>query len=208
MKNIFDESENLSLEERITILSDMINGLCDRFDRFERILLKIEDSISVDNLRLKEQECISTSSDDGVDRMQKQSWGMLQVENDTKNVSSEVSFAEENNASEPFSSQIRYCGQPAGCGFEIDDITEEKGIRSLYVIELIDGNTALYYPLEEKIVRFKNSLTSLFMPVCDIDTDLLDCESFEVEKENYGILTLEDGSYWKVVKKCLVTCIK
>lgn len=119
MKNIFDESENLSLEERITILSDMINGLCDRFDRFERILLKIEDSISVDNLRLKEQECISTSSDDGVDRMQKQSWGMLQVENDTKNVSSEVSFAEENNASEPFSSQIRYCGQPAGCGFEI-----------------------------------------------------------------------------------------
>ena len=177
MANFFTESEHLTLENKIECLDGVIAKLCDRFDGFEAILLDIKSL-------LEEKKAVHS-----VDASPP-----LHIDPTTK---------VDNNGIVT----IGFCGQPEGPGFDNASITEEKGIRSLYEIRKTDATHAYFFPLEDKLSRFRNNATPLLLPVCTINGDITDCSTFIVKDDEYGLLVLEDGNYWKVYKKCIINCV-
>lgn len=102
---------------------------------------------------------------------------------------------------------VGFCGQPEGPGFSDADLTDQKGIRSLYQILKTDATHAMFFPLIDKLSRFRNNPTSLLLPVCDIDGDITECQKIIVDREGFGELELVDANYWTVKQRCQIKCV-
>lgn len=101
--------------------------------------------------------------------------------------------------------EIAYYGAPSGSGFEESSQLQSSSVKCLYVIQKISETNALFYPIPEKLSRFKMNPNPLFTIVCDSVGDILSANSLEFTEEDYGMLEYENG-YWKVTKKCTVYC--
>ena len=168
MAYFYTDADNYSIEQKIECLEQVISNLCGRFDGFEEKLLKFETLLKeIIKGSLENIECEDSTNTDVFDKY--------------PNSISPQEFV-----------SIGYCGQPEGPGFDEINITEEPGIRSLYEIRKIDTSHALFFPLEDKLSRFRNNSASLLLPVCDIDGDITECQAIVVVKGNYGTLELED----------------
>lgn len=208
MGNFFDKSEKLTIEEKIDILGNMLDRLCNRVDELEECVKQMQDDFQKANEEIK--ECCEESTQVTIHKQHSARKAKL---------NNEVRMKEktENHKPVPSSGQYVfdsskvvkncYCGSPDGCGFYDDNCTSSVGIRSLYTFLLIDSLHAYFYPLTDKMPRFRNNAISLLMPVCDIDGDITECETFIVNAENYGFMELKDGEYWEVKKRCIVKCV-
>ena len=184
MANFYTDSDNYSIEQKIDCLDRVISILCNRFDNFEAILLEIKNFL---------EEKYGSMDSSLVDDLQP-----------TVN---QTPISEVENEDAPSKITVGFCGQPDGPGFDDTSITEERGIRSLYEIRKIDSTHATFLPMSDKLSRFRNNVTSLLLPVCDVEGDISECNDIIIENEDWGELLLEDGNYWKVVKKCLIKCV-
>lgn len=101
--------------------------------------------------------------------------------------------------------ELAYYGAPSGSGFEESSQLQSSSVKCLYVIQKTSETTALFYPLPEKLSRFKMNPNPLFHIVCDPVGDILNANYLEFTEEDYGTLEYENG-YWKVTKKCTVFC--
>lgn len=102
--------------------------------------------------------------------------------------------------------EIAYYGAPSGCGFEESSQLQSSSVKCLYVIQKTSETNALFYPIQEKLSRFKMNPNTLFNIVCESVGDILNANSIEFTEKDYGMLEYESG-YWKVTKKCTVFCI-
>ena len=101
--------------------------------------------------------------------------------------------------------EIAYYGAPSGSGFEESSQLQSSSVKCLYVIQKTSETNALFYPIQEKLSRFKMNPNTLFNIVCESVGDILNANSIEFTEEDYGTLEYENG-YWKVTKKCTVFC--
>lgn len=101
--------------------------------------------------------------------------------------------------------ETAYFGAPSGSGFEESSQLQSTSVKCLYVIQKTSETNALFYPIPEKLSRFKMNPNPLFHIVCDSVGDILNANSLEFTEEDYGTLEYENG-YWKVTKKCTVFC--
>lgn len=99
-----------------------------------------------------------------------------------------------------------YFGAPSGNGFEDSSQLPSSSVKCLYVILRKSDTQARYYPLPEKLSRFKMNAASLFTPVCTAVGEVSEASSIEFTEDDYGELEYDSG-YWKVTKKCYVFCI-
>ena len=102
---------------------------------------------------------------------------------------------------------IMYFGAPSGSGFEEGSQLQPSSVKCLYIIQQTSEIKALYYPIPEKLSRFKMNPNPLFNVVCDSVGDISEASSIEFTEDDYGELEFENG-YWKVNKKCTVFCNK
>lgn len=192
MPNFYSDSEKLSLEQQIVCLDQAISRLCDRFDQFESILFLIKDAVEK-----SAKDSTTVNNDVHVFPMVEVPSGIhVEDEQPVGNI----------NAKSDMATIIGYCGQPEGPGFDNASITTEKGIRSLYEIRITDNAHAYFFPLEDKLLRFRNNASSLLLPVCTIEGDITECQGFTINETEYGQLELDDSGYWKVLKKCIIRC--
>lgn len=98
-----------------------------------------------------------------------------------------------------------YFGAPSGNGFEDSSQLPLSSVKCLYVILKKSETRACYYPIPEKLSRFKMNPNSLFNIVCIPVGDISEASSIEFTEDDYGELLYENG-YWKVTKKCTVFC--
>jgi len=98
-----------------------------------------------------------------------------------------------------------YFGAPSGNGFEDSSQLPSSSVKCLYVIQKKSETQACYYPIPEKLSRFKMNPNSLFNIVCIPVGDISEASSIEFTEDDYGELFYENG-YWKVIKKCTVFC--
>lgn len=98
-----------------------------------------------------------------------------------------------------------YFGAPSGNGFEDSSQLPSSSVKCLYVILKKSETQACYYPMPEKLSRFKMNPNSLFNIVCIPVGDLSEASSIDFTEDDYGELIYENG-YWKVIKKCTVFC--
>lgn len=98
-----------------------------------------------------------------------------------------------------------YFGAPSGNGFEDSSQLPSSSVKCLYVIQKKSETQACYYPIPEKLSRFKMNPNSLFNIVCVSVGDISEASSIEFTEDDYGELFYENG-YWKVIKKCTVFC--
>lgn len=98
-----------------------------------------------------------------------------------------------------------YFGTPSGNGFEDSSQLQSSSVKCLYVILRKSGIYARYYPLPEKLSRFKMNPTLLLTPVCTVVGEITEALSIEFTEDDFGELEYENG-YWKVTKKCNVFC--
>ena len=98
-----------------------------------------------------------------------------------------------------------YFGAPSGNGFEESSQLPFSSVKCLYVILKKSDTKACYYPIPEKLSRFKMNPNSLFNIVCNPVGDISEASSIEFTEDDYGELLYENG-YWKVIKKCTVFC--
>lgn len=96
-----------------------------------------------------------------------------------------------------------YFGAPSGNGFEDSSQLPSSSVKCLYVILRESETQARYYPLPEKLSRFKMNTASLFSPVCTAVGDISEASSIEFTEDDFGELEYNSG-YWKVTKKCNV----
>lgn len=105
-----------------------------------------------------------------------------------------------------FQGQTLYYGPPNADGFtkgfELRTRTDPK---ALYAVETTSPTTALYYPMPERFVRFRDNANTFLYPLCEVEGDILESQGFSLEKTSSGELKLESES-WIVTKKCVVTC--
>ena len=105
--------------------------------------------------------------------------------------------------SEKISYPLMYFGAPSGNGFEESSQLQPSSVKCLYIIQKTSETTAIFYPLIEKLSRFKMNPNSLFSLVCTAIGDISDSSSMEFTEDDYGELEYSEG-YWKVMKKCNV----
>lgn len=98
-----------------------------------------------------------------------------------------------------------YFGAPSGNGFEDSSQLPLSSVKCLYVILKKSETKACYYPIPEKLSRFKMNPNSLFYLVCLAIGNIEDATNITIEEKDYGELEYSNG-YWKVVKKCIVLC--
>ena len=98
-----------------------------------------------------------------------------------------------------------YFGAPSGNGFEDSSQLPSSSVKCLYVILKKSETQACYYPIPERLSRFKMNPNSLFNIVCIPVGDISEASSIEFSEDDYGEL-LYDNGYWKVIKKCTVFC--
>lgn len=120
-------------------------------------------------------------------------------------VLSELSNASMNENKESNQYPLMYFGSPSGSGFEESSQLPPSSVKCLYVIQRTSETTAVYYPMPEKLTRFKMNPNPLFNTVCVSVGDISKASSIEFDKDDYGELEYENG-YWKVTKKCTVFC--
>ena len=201
MSNFFDEDEILNLGQKIERLDEVIEGLCSRLDAFEtRIFQCNSDFMSQIKTELNDLRNLlqpQSVKDENRDSMS---------EFDTMASEDKVVCTEKQNEVDKLPIKIVYCDSPSGNVFEVMNITDDKSLRSLFQIEIETSTMARFFPLADKIGRLKMNLDSVFLPVCDSDDNLIDYDTFEVDKADYGILELVDNTYWQVNKKCFVKC--
>lgn len=105
-----------------------------------------------------------------------------------------------------FQGQTLYYGPPNADGFtkgfELRTRTDPK---ALYAVETTSPTTALYYPMPERFVRFRDNANTLLYPLCEVEGDILESQGFTLEKSDSGELKLENES-WIVTKKCVINC--
>ena len=100
---------------------------------------------------------------------------------------------------------LMYYGAPSGNGFEESSELPAASAKCLYVIQKTSENTAKFYPIPEKLPRFKMNPNSLFNLVCMAVGNIEDATYITTEEKDYGELEYSNG-YWKVIKKCIVLC--
>lgn len=101
--------------------------------------------------------------------------------------------------------ETAYFGAPSGSGFEESSQLQSSSVKCLYVIQRTSETNAIFYPIPEKLSRFKMNPNPLFNIVCESVGDILNASSIEFTEEDYGTLEYDNG-YWKVTKKCTVFC--
>lgn len=197
MEQLFEDCSNMPASQKFDELCQMINRLCERIDNLEMTIRNNIGTRTNTNKTLESEETLHPISS---------------IDNQIKNPSQDTSLNNLNSNSEKVefpndnTRKLLFAGQPEGAGFDINSVTNDKGIRSLYCFELTDGKHAKYYPLQDKILRFQNSPSSLIEPVCEIEGDIKECTSLLIEESNKGEVELQDDNYWFVTKKCHVTC--
>ena len=102
--------------------------------------------------------------------------------------------------------ELRYLGAPSGSGFEIINERSTISFDTLYILEIDRANgKAKFYPNVENLTQMVQSRNYYIDPVCDIEGSLDNICSFNISRENYGELIL-DNDYWQVTKKFLIKC--
>lgn len=105
-----------------------------------------------------------------------------------------------------FQKQTLYYGPPNADGFtrgfELRTRTDPK---ALYAVDTTSPTTAVYYPMPERFVRFRDNANTLLYPLCEVNGDILGSQGFTLEKSDLGELKLDNES-WIVTKKCIVNC--
>lgn len=200
MSNFFDDDEILNIGQKIDRLDEVIGGLCSRLDAFETKLFQCNSDFTT-QIRTELNELGSLLQSQSVNKNRNSKHEPDIVESEDK-----VECTEKQNSVDGFHLKIVYCDSPSGNVFEVINITNDKTLRSLFQIEIETLTMARFFPLVDKIGRLKMNLDSVFLPVCDSDDNLMDYDSFDVDKADYGILELVDNTYWQVKKKCFVKC--
>lgn len=103
----------------------------------------------------------------------------------------------------PFKSQEYYFSTPSSKGFEMGNNLDSPA-RALYQIRTISDSSAEFFPLVEKMLRFRVSPESLLLSVCDVQGDIMTCSSLNVDSP--GTLIKEDNT-WVVDKKCQISTV-
>lgn len=101
---------------------------------------------------------------------------------------------------------LMYYGAPSGSGFEESSQLQPSSVKCLYIIQRISETSAYYYPIPEKLSRFKMNPNPLFNVVCISVGDISEASTIEFNEDDYGELVYEND-YWKVTKKCTVFCV-
>lgn len=201
MSNFFDDDETLNIGQKIDRLDEVIGGLCSRLDAFETKLLQCNSDFTT-QIRTELNELRSLLQSQSVNNENINS----KHEPDIVESEDKVEGTEKHNSVVDIHTKTVYCDSPSGNVFEVINITNDKTLRSLFQIEIETLTVARFFPLVDKIGRLKMNLDSVFLPVCDSDDNLMDYDSFDVDKADYGILELVDNTYWQVKKKCFVKC--
>lgn len=106
-----------------------------------------------------------------------------------------------------FISQTLYFSGPSGGKFLKGYETGSRdNSKSLYTLITQSADKAVFYPLTERLARFRNNVNSLLAPVCDIAGNIQECISIEVEEKDYGKLAWQDGN-WVLTEKCKIICL-
>lgn len=102
---------------------------------------------------------------------------------------------------------LMYFGAPSGNGFEESSQLQSSSVKCLYILQKTSETTARFYPIKEKLSRFKMNPNSLFCLVCSAIGDFTESSAMEFTEDDYGELEYNEG-YWKVIKKCTVFLVK
>lgn len=196
--------------ENIKELEKKLSGLCHSVEELYQKEVEISKKILDIRCRLlllhsdaiiKKNGCNISSLDDTHE-------SELTLKIDNPNISAEKDdiglHNDETSQVSPIS--VRYCSVVSGSGFDNADLSEIKGIRSLYVIELLTDNTARYYPIAESAKRLINNRIEVLDPLCDADNDI-GLEDFHILQDDYGLLRLDNSNRWNVEKRCRI-CTK